>query len=130
MKKLFKSIIFLTLRVKQKQDVLKLERNFNKCYLHDGVRVCNEYSEPIDNLPMRIVLDENEYFYIGNLVTVGKNYEIDDNMISLDMNYYLGHIDYELKIESDTEVMVPKMIKETICLKENKLENIVDLYTD
>lgn len=66
---------------------------------------------------MRIVLDENEYFYIGNLVTVRKNYEIDDNMISLDMNYYLGHIDYELEIESDTEVMVPKMMKETICLK-------------
>ena len=66
---------------------------------------------------MRIVLDENEYFYIGNLLTVIKNYEIDDNMISLDMNYYLGHIDYELEIESDTEVMVPKMMKETICLK-------------
>ena len=103
-----------TLRVRQKSGRLSLERKFNKRYSTNGVRICDESNEDIHNLPMKIVIGDNKFYYIGNLMTVRKNYKIDDNTISLDASYYLGKIDYEVEIESDKEVTIPEFVSKII----------------
>jgi hypothetical protein len=53
-----------------------LERKFNKCYSSDGVRICDESSEDIHSIPLLIRSDDKEYHFIGNLITVRKNYKV------------------------------------------------------
>lgn len=110
-----------TLRVRQKLGKLSLERKFNKRYSTNGVKICDESNEDIQSLPMKIVNDDNKFYYIGNLITVRKNYKVDDNTISLDVNYYLGEIDYEVEIESEKEVTIPEFVSKII--KFNKYQD-------
>lgn len=108
-----------TVRVRQKTDKLSLERKFNKKYSANGKRVCEEKIDTIDNLPMNLLIDYNEYNYIGNLVTIRKNYFIDNCIISLDANYYLGKVDYELEIESNEDFLLPRFITKLVDLDSN-----------
>ena len=41
------------------------------------------------------------YYNIGNLITERTDYVIDGYKVSIDKNYYIGTIDYEIEIESD-----------------------------
>jgi uncharacterized protein YjbK len=67
-----------------------------------------EYSKEVERLPVKISLreefgldDKNIYKFIGSLVTQRVNFGDDSVIISLDTNYYLGKVDYELEIESE-----------------------------
>ncbi len=103
-----------TLRVRQKANKLTLERKYNKRYASTGERICDENSRIIESLPSKVVLNGNVYFYLGNLTTVRKNYIIDNNIISLDANYYLGKVDYELEVESKNEIVLPEIISQSV----------------
>lgn len=103
-----------TLRVRQKADKLTLERKYNKRYASNGERICNENSKTIEFLPSKVRIDNNVYSYLGELVTIRKNYIVDENTISLDISYYLGKIDYELEVESKIEAILPKIIFDSI----------------
>jgi len=96
-----------TLRVRQKENQLKLQYKYDK--QHVGVeRICKEFESAIDVLPPCIrseelpnSMSETEiiFSYVGNLVTMRTDYIYDSTVISLDTNYYLGIGDYEIEIE-------------------------------
>lgn len=101
-----------TLRVRQQLDKLTLERKFHRRYSQEGERICEEKSEPIQRLPAKISIGNQEYRYIGNLVTTRRDYTIGKNIVSLDVSYYLGRVDFELEIESKEEVVLPEFLRE------------------
>jgi uncharacterized protein YjbK len=103
-----------TLRIRQKSGKLSLERKFNKRISSDGIRICDEKDMPMSNLPFLIKSDGIEYRYIGDLVTLRKNFEFENSLVSLDINYYLGKVDYEIEIESYKSISVPKSIIEIV----------------
>lgn len=103
-----------TVRVRQKADKLTLERKYNKRYVPGGERICDESSKTIESLPSKVTIDNNVYSYLGELVTIRKNYIVDESTVSLDISYYLGVIDYELEVESDKKAILPKIISESI----------------
>ncbi len=88
-----------TLRVRQKQDQLILERKYNIHYSVNGEKISEEHYDIVEKFPMKINIDNKDYYYIGNLITLRKDYIIGDNIISLDTNYYLGKVDYALEVE-------------------------------
>ena len=100
-----------TLRVRQKNDKLKLEYKYGK-KIKDSIRTCLEFSKDIGALPKKIhnSKSEDEYFNIGILVTERIDYKILDYIISLDKNYYLGYIDYEIEIESQNDFSLPDIL--------------------
>ena len=102
------------MRVRRKADKLTLERKYNKRYAPGGERICDESSKIIEFLPSKVTIGDNVYFYLGNLVTIRKNYIVDENIISLDISYYLGKVDYELEVESEKEVFLPKLVSTLI----------------
>ena len=102
------------MRVRQRLDKLTLERKFHRRYSQGGERICEESSEPIQRLPAKISIENREYCYIGNLVTTRRDYTIGKNIVSLDVSYYLGRVDYELEIESKEEVVLPEFLRKTI----------------
>lgn len=103
-----------TLRVRQKADKLTLERKYNKRYAPGGERICDESSKTIEPLPSKVTIGDNVYFYLGNLVTIRKNYIVDESTVSLDISYYLGKVDYELEVESNKEMILPKVVFQSI----------------
>ena len=103
-----------TIRIRQRLDKLTLERKFHRRYSQEGERICEEKSEPIQRLPAKISIENQEYRYIGNLVTTRRDYTIEKNTVSLDVSYYLGRVDYELEIESKEEVVLPEFLREMI----------------
>lgn len=109
-----------TLRVRQKADKLTLERKYNKRYAPGGERICEESSKIIESLPSKVTIGNIVYFYLGELVTIRKNYIVDENLISLDVSYYLGKVDYELEVESEKEIILPTLISGSI---ETKIRN-------
>lgn len=83
-----------------------MEYKFDKFYQED-IRVCKEEKNSILELPISINsnilqdLPPNVTFYLlGVLATERKNFKSGSVIISLDANYYLGKIDYELEIET------------------------------
>lgn len=103
-----------TVRVRQRLDKLTLERKFHRRYSQGGERICEESSESIQRLPAKISVGNQEYRYIGNLVTTRRDYTIGKNIVSLDVSYYLGRVDFELEIESKEEVVLPEFLRKTI----------------
>ena len=106
-----------TLRIRQIENELKLEYKHNKRKI-DGVRICDEYTKNIISLPKTIkgsVLQyksADEVFYcLGTLITERTNFEVEDVLISLDKNYYLGTVDYEIEIESEGFADLPHAVK-------------------
>lgn len=95
-----------TLRIRQKNDSLFLQYKYDKKY--SGIeKICEEFElnithfvNPISSeiLPESYLNVEN-YYYIGNLVTERFDYHLKKAVISLDKNYYLGKVDYEIEIE-------------------------------
>lgn len=103
-----------TLRVRQKADKLTLERKYNKRYAPGGERICDESSKTIESLPSKVTIGSNVYSYLGALITIRKNYIVAENIISLDVSYYLGKVDYELEVESEKEMVIPTLVYEFI----------------
>lgn len=105
-----------TLRVRQIEDKLKLEYKCKKAMIMDGVHTSHEYSKSIVAIPLLVnvsdefgIKDNNFYKCIGNLITQRSNYYIKDTIVSLDKNYYLGKIDYELEIEGENLEEIQKV---------------------
>lgn len=106
-----------TLRVRQKANRLTLERKYNKRYAPGGERICDESSKIIESLPSKVTIDNNIYSYLGELVTIRKNYIVDESTVSLDISYYLGKVDYELEVESEKELILPTLVSGLIEFK-------------
>ncbi len=105
-----------TLRVRQIEDNLKLEYKCKKAIIMDGVHTSQEYSKSIADTPLFVniydefrIKDNNFYKYIGNLITQRSNYHIKNAIVSLDKNYYLGKVDYELEIEGENLEEIQKI---------------------
>ncbi|HAN21173.1 MAG TPA: hypothetical protein DCP51_05795 [Clostridiales bacterium] len=94
-----------TLRVRQIEDKLKLEYKYNKSDFNN-LRICDEFTTYLISLPNVLknpikIEDMNTYKNIGVLITERTNYKLNDFIVSLDKNLYLGIIDYEIEIESN-----------------------------
>jgi len=87
-----------TLRIRQIGAKLTLERKFNKRQ-EDSVRICDEDTNKIDLLPKMIIMNGFQYRNIGSMTTLRTNFSIDNVNISLDKNFYLGTVDYEIEVE-------------------------------
>ena len=97
-----------SLRVRQKGCNLSMEYKCKKSTASDQIRKCEEYKKSINVFPNLIILsnefsiiDDHIYKYKGNLITVRTDFHINDTIVSLDKNYYLGKTDYEIEIESE-----------------------------
>ena len=102
-----------TLRIRQKENGLQLQYKYGKEY-HPKFRKCNEISIPIKNLPFSLNIEKLNTIYMlkGSLVTERTNFYLENAIISLDCNYYLGIVDYELEIEiKGDEKVVDKWCK-------------------
>ena len=94
-----------TLRVRQIEDQLKLEYKHNKT-IENNVRTCDEYTQALDSLPSSIdndALNIHNCKYIGSLITERYDFKLNNSIISLDKNYYLGTLDYEIEIETEDD---------------------------
>jgi len=100
-----------TLRVRQIDDILKLQYKYNKSRIND-VRISDEYSEKINELPKIITVNDIETYNIGFMVTHRHNFNFEDCIVSLDKNYYLGVVDYEIEVEAEKENELPDILKE------------------
>ena len=89
-----------TLRVRQIGNILTLEQKIHKRDV-DGIRISDERIMRINVLPRRISTDKSMLFYVGNMLTIRKNYVIERFTVSLDKCIYLGVVDYEVEIESE-----------------------------
>jgi len=88
-----------TLRIRQVGTKLTLETKKHKQYI-GNIRVSDESSESITELPMNISMPYIEAVYIGNMLTIRKNYLLEGCTISLDHCFYLGFVDYEIEVET------------------------------
>lgn len=96
-----------TLRIRQKEDSLKLQYKYDKKYI--GIqKISKEYEVAIERLPKQIcnnILPDysgnkvHQYVYRGNLITDRWNFIHNKDVVSLDKNYYFGVYDCELEIE-------------------------------
>jgi uncharacterized protein YjbK len=98
-----------TLRVRQIESSLKLEKKFFKCF-SKGVRITDEISCNIDCLPIAVEYNDMLFNFVGEMTTVRIVYCVDQYTIALDRNYYLGIIDYEIEVESDSIVVPPQFL--------------------
>lgn len=99
-----------TLRARERNGKLEMQYKFNKIYTNEE-RCCDEVCWPINSLPLTIStfllakynkkLDGNveKFSVLGALKTKRTNFLINNLLFSLDKNFYLGCIDYELEIE-------------------------------
>jgi len=99
-----------TVRVRQINDSLKLQYKYNKNYSGD-IRISNEYSEKISELPQAIIINGIKVNNIGFMVTERINFKLMDCIISLDKNYYLGMVDYEIEVETTNEINLPDILQ-------------------
>jgi uncharacterized protein YjbK len=102
-----------TVRVRLKDSELNLEYKLHRAYIN-GTRICEEKTKPLNMLPKSIMVQQFELFFIGSLITQRTNFLINDYLISLDKNYYLGIVDYEIEIEIEldsTTTFLPSVLK-------------------
>ena len=81
-----------TLRVRQKQDQLILERKYNIHYSVNGEKISEEHYDIVEKFPMKINIDNKDYYYIGNLITLRKDYIIGDNINSRNDGKYIRFV--------------------------------------
>lgn len=98
-----------TLRVRQIENELKVQYKYNKS-ITDNIRTCDEFSAKIYSLPAKIIVNKIETTNIGSLITERTNFHIDKYLISIDKNYYLGLVDFEIEIESEKICDVPLIL--------------------
>ena len=100
-----------TVRVRLKDNELTVECKSPKSYVN-GTRICEEKAKPLNMLPKSIMIQQFELFFIGCMTTQRTNFLMNDYLISLDKNYYLGIVDYEIEIESNKTIdFLPPMLK-------------------
>lgn len=97
-----------TLRVRQKDNHIKLQYKYNK-RCENMSQISQEFEMNLEKFPIAISsqilpklypdISDMEYFFVGVLVTERKNYSFKSAIISFDTNYYLGLCDYEIEIE-------------------------------
>ena len=95
-----------TLRIRHKEEQLTLQHKTNKIYT-DVSRICDEYEKEIKQLMPRInpskdieeKLINHNFILLGDMVTERTDFSINNCLVSLDKNIYLGCVDYELEIE-------------------------------
>jgi uncharacterized protein YjbK len=102
-----------TVRVRLKDNGLNLEHKLHKSFVN-GTRVCEEKSKPIGELPKSIIIQQYELLLIGCMTTQRTNLMMNNCLVSLDKNYYLGIIDYEIEIEIDSANDFPTPIIEIL----------------
>ena len=100
-----------TIRVRQIKNKLKLQYKYNKNHSGD-IRISDESSKEISELPQVIKTDKFETQNIGMMVTERINFIIKECTISLDKNYYLGVIDYEIEVETVKEIDISEIIQD------------------
>jgi len=100
-----------TLRARQIENVLKLQYKYNKTRI-DNIRISDEYSEKINELSKIITVNGIETYNIGFMVTERHNFNLENCIVSLDKNYYLGIVDYEIEVETETESDLPDILNE------------------
>jgi uncharacterized protein YjbK len=100
-----------TIRVRSKEDKLTFERKFGKRIINN-TKISSEVIKPIKALPKSIILNNYELNLIGNMVTHRTNFHFEKCIVSLDKNYYLGLIDYEIEVEvEDENTVLPSVIQ-------------------
>ena len=99
-----------TLRIRQIGDMLKLQYKYNKNYSGD-IRISDEYSEKISELPKTITVNGVETQNIGFMLTERINFSLKNCIISLDKNLYLGIVDFEIEVETEKESDLPDILK-------------------
>lgn len=88
-----------TLRIRQYEEKLTLQYKHNKTKTMN-IRICDEYEREITKLPKSIDLDGKTCLLLGSLITERHLFWIDKKTnVSMDKNYYLGILDYEMEIE-------------------------------
>ena len=100
-----------TLRIRQIGNNLKLQYKHNKNHI-GNMRISDEYSEKMDELPKSIAINGVETYNIGFMVTQRANFDLGNCVVSLDKNYYLGEIDYEIEVEGENGFDVPEILRE------------------
>ena len=99
-----------TLRIRQIENNLKLQYKYNKTQINN-IRISDEYSEKISELPESIIVNGVETYNIGFMTTERHNFNLENCIISLDKNYYLGVVDYEIEVETEKEDELPDILK-------------------
>jgi len=100
-----------TVRVRLKESNITFERKFGKQFFNKTC-ISKETATSIETLPKTIILDGNELTLIGNMVTFRSNFQLETFTVSLDKNYYLGIIDYEIEVEVESErVELPTILR-------------------
>ena len=98
---------FETLRIRQIDSKLNIEYKYNR-KSEGSTKICDEYSKEVDTLPYCLLNPVQDtgyvYYNIGNLITERTDYLIDGYKVSIDKNYYIGTVDYEIEIESDSVI--------------------------
>ena len=96
-----------TLRVRQIGDSLTLQHKTHKT--HEGnTRVSKEFSLMLKYMPRFISVNDQRFFYIGEMLTHRIEISFSDYTVFLDSNMYLGKIDYEIEIESNSMDKMPQ----------------------
>jgi len=103
-----------TLRVRQIESMLKLQYKYNKNYSGD-IRISEEYSEKISELPKTITVNGVETQNIGFMLTERINFSLENCIISLDKNHYLGVVDFEIEVESEFDL--PDILKNFVTVQ-------------
>ncbi len=89
-----------TLRIRQIENNLVLQYKYNKKQIKNN-RISDEYQKDVSMLPKSIydigicdeyVTGENEFLYVGNLITNRFEFQVDRYSYFLDINYYWGNI--------------------------------------
>jgi len=99
-----------TLRVRQTGSGLKLQYKHTKTHI-DNMRVSDEYSETIGELPKTLTVRGLKTLNIGVMATERRNFDFGDCIVSLDKNYYLGALDYEIEVKAVKEHDLPDVLK-------------------
>jgi len=100
-----------TLRIRQIGNNLNLQYKHNKRHI-DNMRISDEYSEKMDELPKSIAINGVETYNVGFMVTQRANFDLGNGIVSLDKNYYLGVVDYEIEVEGENGFDVPEILRE------------------
>lgn len=101
-----------TLRIRQRDDQLSLEYKFGKHEFED-IRICNELKIPVKKVYSQILFKEKRLCLQGSMITFRTNFELNNCIISLDKNIYLGIIDYEIEVEtSNSFAEIPAWLSE------------------
>ncbi|MCL2261932.1 MAG: CYTH domain-containing protein [Defluviitaleaceae bacterium] len=89
-----------TVRIRQKDDKLRFEHKIGKQSV-GSTKISKETARSMEILPKGVLFDNIEVSLLGSLITYRTNFHMDNFVISLDKNFYLGSIDFEIEVESD-----------------------------